>query len=194
MYLLTTGRGGFPPPWLFSGNWRWRWYDGRTLVDPSPRFVQRSSTKTYASVGHHQVGKFLENCFGTLLGLILMFDRLSVWLDNLPLQTVQRVIHILYPITANWGFNLDNEKDMDDSIFRHFLWTSQLPGPIHPEIAQHSVVLAIQTPWVLSPYDLHRFVECRSVSPLFVRNVDSNSRIFSSFLHFTWKTLVKWTR
>lgn len=77
---------------------------------------------------------------------------------------MQRVLHLVYPQTQRWGFFLDDNKDMDDPIFRSFLWS--LPQPIdppEPAVDQHSVVVAFQAPWVLSPQDLQRFADCRSV-------------------------------
>ncbi|KAJ7774799.1 hypothetical protein B0H16DRAFT_74878 [Mycena metata] len=96
--------------------------------------------------------------------------RLSPWLDNLPLMTVQRIMHLLYPETRRWGFSLNDDNDSDRKIFQYFVWS--LPAPeegIAPamlaEIGRKSIVVAFQPPWILSEQDIKEFSQCRSFPP-----------------------------
>ncbi|KAJ7709933.1 hypothetical protein B0H17DRAFT_1191069 [Mycena rosella] len=96
--------------------------------------------------------------------------RLSPWLDNLPLMTVQRTIHLLYPETRPWGFILSDENDSDRKIFQYFMWTlspldEQMPPARLAEIGHKSVVVAFQPPWILSEQDIREFSQCRSFPP-----------------------------
>jgi hypothetical protein len=104
----------------------------------------------------------------------LHHERLSSWLDNLPLMTVQRTLHILFPKTRGWGFSLSDQDDKDRRIFQHFLWTISTQGPTNLgsnqklKIGQKSVVIAFQPPWILSEQDLKEFSACRSVCSKFI--------------------------
>ncbi|KAJ6502575.1 hypothetical protein C8R45DRAFT_1092404 [Mycena sanguinolenta] len=96
--------------------------------------------------------------------------RLSPWLDNLPLMTVQRVIHLLFPATRPWGFFLCDENDQDRKLFQYFMWS--LPSPedgVAPQtgndIGRKSIVVAFQPPWILSEQDLKEFSKCQSFPP-----------------------------
>jgi hypothetical protein len=93
---------------------------------------------------------------------ILSFVRVSVWLDQLPFETVGRLLQIVYANTDNWKFFLQEEDEIDNRIFKHYLWTtSDFPETM---IHQQSVVLVVQPPWILSVKDLHEFADCRTVS------------------------------
>ncbi|KAJ7109350.1 hypothetical protein C8R44DRAFT_284984 [Mycena epipterygia] len=95
--------------------------------------------------------------------------RLSPWLDNLPLMTVQRTIHLLYPETRSWGFILNDENDSDRKIFQYFMWSLSPQEEMTParvaEIGRKSVVVAFQPPWILSEQDIKEFSQCRSFPP-----------------------------
>ncbi|KAK7050968.1 hypothetical protein VNI00_005080 [Paramarasmius palmivorus] len=96
--------------------------------------------------------------------------RIINWLDNFPLMTVQRTIHLLQPDLRHWEFRLCSEASSarDREHFQHFLWS--LPSEIletlqQPGLAQaqrKSVVVALQPPWVLSPQDIKQFASCQS--------------------------------
>ncbi|KAF9500892.1 hypothetical protein BDN71DRAFT_946872 [Pleurotus eryngii] len=74
-------------------------------------------------------------------------SRLSPWLDNLLLMTTQRIMHILFASTLDWGFHPGNNND---EAF---------------EVGYHSVLVAYQPPWILSPQDMKEFASCRSMPP-----------------------------
>jgi len=95
--------------------------------------------------------------------------RLSPWLDNLPLMTVQRIIHLLYPATQRWGFFLCDGNDSDRKIFQFFMWSRPPNEGMSPEelvkIGNKSIVVAFQPPWILSEQDIKEFSQCRSFPP-----------------------------
>ncbi|KAJ6547537.1 hypothetical protein B0H19DRAFT_1166187 [Mycena capillaripes] len=123
--------------------------------------------------------------------------RLSPWLDNLPLMTVQRTIHILYPETRPWGFVLCDENDSDRKIFQYFMWSLPTPDEgIAParlaEIGRKSVVVAFQPPWILSAQDIKEFSQCHSFPPFcgpgnaFPTPLESKDRLWAKI----WDTCV----
>ncbi|KAJ7172503.1 hypothetical protein C8R46DRAFT_1161910 [Mycena filopes] len=116
--------------------------------------------------------------------------RLSPWLDNLPLMTVQRIIHLLYPETRAWGFTLNDENDNDRKIFQYFVWSlptteEGMGAAMLAEIGRKSIVVAFQPPWILSEQDIKEFSECRSFPPFrapgnaFPKELDSRERLWA---------------
>jgi hypothetical protein len=78
----------------------------------------------------------------------------------------------VYSNTDNWKFTLQEEDDIDDRIFKQYLWTTKdFPKTL---ITEQSVVLVIQPPWILSAKDLHNFAECRTVSFAFYFSHDDH--------------------
>ncbi|KAJ7275365.1 hypothetical protein B0H12DRAFT_1199468 [Mycena haematopus] len=122
--------------------------------------------------------------------------RLSPWLDNLPLMTVQRVMHILYPATQSWGFFLCDENDNDRKIFQYFMWSLPPDEGRAPETPTHvgrkSIVVAFQPPWILSEQDIKEFSKCRSFPPFrmpgnaFPTPLESKERLWGKI----WDTCV----
>jgi hypothetical protein len=114
-------------------------------------------------------------------------NRFSVqtWINNLPLATTQRVMHLICPQTRDWRFDEDDdESDRDSRLFRHYLWTLRHDDLVpNLEIAKRSVVVAFQPPWILSAKDLESFADCREVSFL-GHNKSSHWLTFVSFHHF----------
>ncbi|KAF4608445.1 hypothetical protein EYR40_000790 [Pleurotus pulmonarius] len=91
-------------------------------------------------------------------------SRLSPWLDSILLMTTQRIMHIVFTSTLDWGFRPGNNNDGDKELFDYFLWTKKSFSPQEaPEVGYHSVLVAYQPPWILSPQDMKEFVSCRSV-------------------------------
>lgn len=92
------------------------------------------------------------------LGCANDIDRVSVWLDQLPFETVGRLLHIVYANTDNWKFVLQEDDETDYKIFRHYLWTTNdFPKSL---ISEQSVVVIVQPPWILTAKDLHEFADC----------------------------------
>lgn len=101
-----------------------------------------------------------------VLGFCLIcpeYSSLCSWVDHFPLQTVQRVIHVIFPQTKEWGFMAANIESNDDTIFKEFYFTDIL-NPPSPDIYSNSVVVVCQPPWVLAEEDIWQFTELKSVS------------------------------
>jgi hypothetical protein len=88
------------------------------------------------------------------------------YVDQFPLETAQRVVHLLFPQTSHWHLLADNKDEPDPELFQYFTWSA------HPVYAkaydgpENAVVIAVQPPWVLTSQDLQNFVNYDSVSTL----------------------------
>ncbi|KAM6500543.1 hypothetical protein JOM56_003557 [Amanita muscaria] len=103
--------------------------------------------------------------------------RMVPWLDNLPLMTVQRTLHLIYPRSRHWTFSLQDVANKDCNIFQYFAWTLQAESrhafeeadeETKRDIGRYSIVLAFQPPWILSYQDLKEFADCRSFPPYLI--------------------------
>lgn len=81
--------------------------------------------------------------------------RLFTWIDLLPLETVRRAVHLLYPETKAWSFASDAD-DPDHAIFKCITW-SQLVDHDDERHCRNAMSIFIQPPWVLSVRDLELF-------------------------------------
>ncbi|KAF8741008.1 hypothetical protein AX14_006212 [Amanita brunnescens Koide BX004] len=99
---------------------------------------------------------------------------MASWLDNLPLMTAQRALHLIHPPSRHWQWNLTLDvTTMDREIFQYFTWTlqgdpqvlAQADDSVKRKIGRFSMVLAFQPPWILSYQDLKEFSDCRSFPP-----------------------------
>ncbi|KAG2120911.1 uncharacterized protein F5147DRAFT_12930 [Suillus discolor] len=88
-------------------------------------------------------------------------NRVCDWLDNFPLQTVQRVFHIMFPATKDWGFAMLDDHGCDEENFKTFHWTDV--NQDHPDIHDLSVVVACQPPWIMSDEFMRQFTQLRSL-------------------------------
>ncbi|KAJ6548199.1 hypothetical protein DFH09DRAFT_629631 [Mycena vulgaris] len=124
--------------------------------------------------------------------------RLIPWLDYLPLMTVQRTLHLVFPAqTADWSFSLvDDAEDRDRKVFQHFLWGysgAGSPTVFTPlgNIPRYPLVVAFQPPWILSAQDMLEFSDCRTF-PRFTINdgrlagLDGKERLWAK----VWDTCV----
>ncbi|KAF8843938.1 hypothetical protein BDN67DRAFT_963422 [Paxillus ammoniavirescens] len=98
----------------------------------------------------------------TLPAPVREFNRLWAWVDHFPLRTVQRILHIVFPQSKDWGFLSETQPHYDDHIFKEFYFTD-IGRPPTPEIASNSVLVACQPPWVLSDEDMWQFTELQSL-------------------------------
>ncbi|KAJ7154034.1 hypothetical protein C8R46DRAFT_1118512 [Mycena filopes] len=95
-------------------------------------------------------------------------ERVIPGLDYLPLMTVQRLLHLVFPTqTANWTFSLvDRPEDTDRKVYQQFLWSYLGPGkptvftPLG-HIPRYPLAIAFQPPWILSTQDMLEFSACR---------------------------------
>ncbi|OJA18714.1 hypothetical protein AZE42_01261 [Rhizopogon vesiculosus] len=111
-------------------------------------------------------------------------NRVCDWLDNFPLQTVQRTFHIMFPATKDWGFMTLDEHGCNDDIFKKFYWTD-VNGD-HPDIHDASVVVACQPPWLMSDELLWQFTQLKSLPEGNMRTLRGKERLWGNL----WDTCV----
>ncbi|KAJ8520427.1 hypothetical protein ONZ45_g2787 [Pleurotus djamor] len=93
-------------------------------------------------------------------------SRLSSWIDNLVLMTTQRILHLLWPSTAGWGFQRSPNLAKDNDIIDYFMWTRDIVDPARiAEVGYESLLVVYQPPWILSSQDMDEFIKCRSMPP-----------------------------
>lgn len=119
-----------------------------------------------------------------LLPVASDINRVCDWLDNFPLQTVQRVFHIMFPATKDWGFVTLDDHDRDDNNFKKFHWTDV--NQDHPDIHDLSVVVACQPPWVLSDKSMWQFTQLKSLPECTTRPLRGKERLWGKL----WDTCV----
>ncbi|TFK76471.1 hypothetical protein BDN72DRAFT_237532 [Pluteus cervinus] len=114
--------------------------------------------------------------------------RLAPWLDNLPLMTAQRMMHLVIPESQEWGFTLSHEDEVDKQIFQHFLWSRPIPEEELEEgrdRTEGSMIVAFQPPWILSDDDFTEFVNCKTFPPCYIygnafsTTLDSKERLWA---------------
>ncbi|KAG0707792.1 hypothetical protein DFH29DRAFT_597859 [Suillus ampliporus] len=88
------------------------------------------------------------------------FKRLFTWIDLLPLETVRRAVHLLYPETKAWSFASDAD-DTDHTTFKCITW-SRLVDHEDERHYRSAMSIFIQPPWVLSVCDLELFCKRQS--------------------------------
>lgn len=88
--------------------------------------------------------------------------RLSSWVNHFPLQTVQRVLHIMFPQTKDWSFTSNITGSNDQEIFKEFYFTDTR-ALASLETGPNSVVVVCQPPWILSHEDMWQFTELKSL-------------------------------
>ncbi|KAG1757544.1 hypothetical protein EDB19DRAFT_2033667 [Suillus lakei] len=110
-------------------------------------------------------------------------NRVCDWLDNFPLQTVQRVFHIMFPATKDWGFVTLDDHDCDEN-FKKFHWTDV--NQDHPDIHDLSVVVACQPPWIMSDEFMWQFTQLQSLPEGTTRPLRGKERLWGKL----WDTCV----
>ncbi|KAG0708886.1 hypothetical protein DFH29DRAFT_346643 [Suillus ampliporus] len=111
-------------------------------------------------------------------------NRVCDWLDNFPLQTVQRVFHIMFPATKDWGFVTLDDHGCDDDIFKKFYWTNV--DEDHPDIRDASVVVACQPHWIMSDEIMWQFTQLKSLPEGITRPLRGQERLWGKL----WDTCV----
>ncbi|ETW85951.1 hypothetical protein HETIRDRAFT_311013 [Heterobasidion irregulare TC 32-1] len=108
-------------------------------------------------------------------------DRFVSWCDHLPLQTIQRVLHLVYPSSKSWRISPEG-GDVDDSILRCFTWTRPPPKTgTDGDPGQTSAIIVVQPPWILAEQDLKSFGKCQSFPNYkedWVRPMKSSERLW----------------
>ncbi|KZT26223.1 hypothetical protein NEOLEDRAFT_1063653 [Neolentinus lepideus HHB14362 ss-1] len=96
------------------------------------------------------------------LGSASDINDVGQWLNVLPLQTVQRIVHLAWPDVCDWRVQRVKTEDKDCDLFRHFYWTRKdTAGRQDDDLGLHSAVLAFQPPWILTRQDLQAFIRCQ---------------------------------
>ncbi|KAL0946926.1 hypothetical protein HGRIS_013087 [Hohenbuehelia grisea] len=120
--------------------------------------------------------------------------RLAAWLDNLPFQTVQRILHLVFPQTHGWGFVQNDSSDRDKRIFEYFMWTNTaVEIDDAKRYGDRSVLIAYQPPWVLSRQDMKEFASSKAMPPFraeghfYPTPLQSNERLWAKI----WDTCVE---
>ena len=98
-----------------------------------------------------------------------IFFSFASWLVYLPLQTTERVLHLVHPHSRNWAF-VAQSGDMDDPHFKSYAWEL---APCVPSTSgrKTTVIVMAMPPWVLTPADLQCFATCKEAriqTPLLV--------------------------
>lgn len=120
---------------------------------------QRSIPKVGATFESGKVSTRLV--YRRILAMLKNLARVIHWMEELPLMTLQRVMHLTFLETENWKFSSDMRPYRDASIFRHITW-----GPSNSN-APKVLSIIVQPPWILSPRDLELFVRCQAVSSVY---------------------------
>ncbi|KIY64924.1 hypothetical protein CYLTODRAFT_81489 [Cylindrobasidium torrendii FP15055 ss-10] len=110
--------------------------------------------------------------------------KLGDWLEDLPLVTVSRLLHLVEERTLQWRFVRVHDRDWDRDLFQYFLWTRVTDGASTPRAArmdeendsEKSVVVAFQPPWILSREDMKNF----ATSEFPQRSLDMNKSQLTS--------------
>lgn len=96
-------------------------------------------------------GHFISSCYS------YQGSTLCSWVEQLPLRTASRALHSNFPDTRYWSIRPGPAGD-DGDVFRHFTWSFG-----EGDLEQHSMLIAIQPSWILTPRDFDDFVGCKRV-------------------------------
>lgn len=120
------------------------------------------------------------------LGPAATLPKVTQWVEEFVLRTVQRTVHISLPHSEEWRWvaidDYANSSNYDVGLIRSFQWITPVrddrtldydwagPSPNYnlPGIAldrtEPSIIVFVQAPWVLSQRDFKNFVHTKSVS------------------------------
>ncbi|KAH9951323.1 hypothetical protein B0H21DRAFT_718505 [Amylocystis lapponica] len=114
------------------------------------------------------------------IGQVATVDRVFRWVTEYPLDTVQRIMHLVFSESDDWAFSEDKRIDIDDQLIRHLIWgpAASVPIPV-ADFPKPTVSVVIQPPWILSPKDFELFVECVTLPSLQV-NTNLQPQIYDS--------------
>ncbi|KAI0341686.1 hypothetical protein BDW22DRAFT_259794 [Trametopsis cervina] len=95
----------------------------------------------------------------TIIGRPSDVLRVSQWITQFPLATLQRVLHLVFPHTQEWSFS-PVMADADDDIVSCVTWDRRNPD----RSVDSAVAVMMQPPWIVSAADLDSFVNCTRLS------------------------------
>ncbi|KAJ7147802.1 hypothetical protein C8R43DRAFT_889477 [Mycena crocata] len=126
------------------------------------------------------------------------------WLDYLPLMTVQRALHLLFPKqTEHWNFILvDDAENTDRKVIQHFHWSYSGEGkptvstPLG-DVPRYPLVIAFQPPWILSPQDMLEFCESRAFPRFSINDgrlaaLETNERLWAKIWDSCVASKTRW--
>ncbi|KAH7915780.1 hypothetical protein BJ138DRAFT_1076501 [Hygrophoropsis aurantiaca] len=88
-------------------------------------------------------------------------ERIYSFVLQFPLQTAERIIHLVFPKAKCWHFET-NFDDNDTAIYREIHWSDYLDSE-HPANKYVAIIIACQPSWILSYEDLWQFTELCSL-------------------------------
>ncbi|EIM89985.1 uncharacterized protein STEHIDRAFT_166263 [Stereum hirsutum FP-91666 SS1] len=89
-------------------------------------------------------------------------DRFQQLMEKVPLQTIQRVMHTVFPNRRDWDIH-EEAADLDHELLRIFTWRRRVVSPAAAKASDivedtTSVVVIALPPWILSDKDFERIV------------------------------------
>ncbi|EMD38512.1 hypothetical protein CERSUDRAFT_49297, partial [Gelatoporia subvermispora B] len=103
--------------------------------------------------------------------------RTHRWVNHYPIQTLQRLMHAVFPQSMDYRFSDLRRPDLDEDIMKCSIWSRHRNSLSAPST---SAVVFVQPPWILSWGDFESFVRCSSVSSDKLLNTDPFKTTFSS--------------
>lgn len=92
------------------------------------------------------------------LGRANDMERVSTWIDNFPLESVLRTMHLLYPESRSFRFSFCDESSAQSS-FRKLSWSEiSMTDSSRSKCVNDTLSLFSFAPWVLSEEELQGFV------------------------------------
>ncbi|KAI0374790.1 hypothetical protein BV20DRAFT_934853 [Pilatotrama ljubarskyi] len=107
-------------------------------------------------------------------------DRVLRWVMEYPLSTVNHMMHLVYPVLADWTIQEGKDEDYDKQLFRWARWGRDETTITEAEDTwAESVMIFVQPPWILTEADLEAFVRCPTFPPSNTRRkLKSNERLW----------------
>ncbi|KIM65230.1 hypothetical protein SCLCIDRAFT_112948 [Scleroderma citrinum Foug A] len=92
------------------------------------------------------------------LGRVDNIERVSSCIDNFPLESIRRAIHLIYPGYRSWRFACCDESSAQP-YFRRFSWTQYYltESGKNKQVNQMLTMFSF-SPWILSEEDLQNFI------------------------------------
>ncbi|KAH7889719.1 hypothetical protein F5I97DRAFT_1846643 [Phlebopus sp. FC_14] len=112
------------------------------------------------------------------LGRARDIERLFSWIDNFPLETVKRALHLLYPEFKSWKFDHCYEAS-GQAVFKRLTW-SQSSHTVHQG---HPLNLFLFAPWEVSMKDIQQFANLQAFAP---QSTASTRAARDSVCHALW--------
>ncbi|KAJ3543369.1 hypothetical protein NM688_g5862 [Phlebia brevispora] len=97
-----------------------------------------------------------------VLGQPSDLNRITKWVYDYPLATVQRIMHLTFGQTRQWEFS-EPVSDIDHHLVKTITWDYIIQDGM---AAESSLVVIVQPPWIASAKDLESFVKCDKLPPL----------------------------